>query len=239
MSLKEKIAAATNAGSLKWTKSDEQDAERAVDRVSALALAQVRTVNPGIDARAQTREGEHLASCLWKLKYGGDHSKETYGQVLHGVCARVHGRNSKRAPSDLLRAVVAIAIEEWRVESCPVCRRRKYVGGVYEHKASSQETKARVCPSCSGAGTRERTDEERAQAVMGLLRSVERDRVARTVRRICNGLVVSAIPVAIPNMRVLWSRGWADKYRQVLEVVVGLDARLGSKIKRKLGNAGE
>jgi hypothetical protein len=210
VSLKEKIAAAANAGSLKWTKSDEQDAERAVDRLAALGLAQLRVVN-GIPT---TRPDDALAAALWRFKYGKDHTRQTYDQVLHGITQRVHGRNARRAPSDTLRAVVAIALEEWRVESCNTCHGRKFVGGVYQHKPTLQDSKARPCPNCGGLGRIDRRPEERADAVMSLLRAVK-------------------MP-AVRDLRRSWGK-WGAHYQEALEVIGSLDSRLASKIKRKLG----
>lgn len=218
MSLKEKIAAATNAGSLKWTKSDEQDAERAVDRLSALGLAQMKVTNPGPAGTSTTRESDALAAALWRFKYGGDQTRKTYEHVLRGITARVHGRHARRAPGDTLRAVVAIALEEWRVESCGTCHGRKFVGGVYQHR-SLQDSKARPCPTCGGLGRIDRSPEERADAVMNLLYAIVQ------------------IPwrPRVPDLRRSWGKGWGARYDEALEIIAGLDSRLGSKIKRKLG----
>lgn len=218
MSLKEKIAAATNAGSLKWTKSDEQDAERAVDRLAALGLAQMKVTNPGRDGTSTTRPADTLAAALWRFKYGGDHTRKTYELVLNGITARVHGMNSRRAPSDTLRALVAIALEEWRVESCNTCHGRKFVGGVYQYQGA-QDSRARPCPACDGLGRINRQPEERADAVMNLLYAVVR------------------IPMKarVPDLRRTWGKGWGARYDAALEIIGALDARLGSKIKRKLG----
>lgn len=217
MSLKEKIAAATNAGSLKWTKSDEQDAERAVDRLAALGLAQMKVTNPGRQGTSTTRPADTLAAALWRFKYGGDHTRTTYEFVLSGITARVQGPR-KRHPGGTLCAVVAIALEEWRVESCNTCHGRKFVGGVHQYKGA-QDSRARPCPACGGLGRINRQPEERADAVMNLLYAVVR------------------IPMKarVPDLRRTWGKGWGARYDAALEIIGALDARLGSKIKRKLG----
>lgn len=237
MGMKEKIASATNTGSLAWHDEGE---ERAVDRIAALGLAQVRVVGEGEAAYAVVRDNDYLASCLWRLKYGGDRSSATFQQAFRGVFARVRGRDNPHRPNWVLHAVISVAIEEWRVEVCPTCRGRQFTGGAYDVGRKATPGKTSVCLTCNGFGILERSDSQRAEAVMNLLRLGEAERIRRSRRLVRFGgftLVVTPRPEHIPDLPRVWGHNWGAKYQEALEIIVGLDARLSGKIRRKLDDS--
>lgn len=240
MSVKERIGGSMNTGSLEW----DEETTRAVDVITALGVAQVRSSGQGFEARGSVRRPEALGSCLWRLKYAGDTTPENYRQVLEGVCRRVHTGRDGRPRRDgrqlgwVLRAVVAIAVEEWRVETCTACRGRKFVGGIFD----GTDTRAKVCMACSGFGIIQRSSDDRADAVARLLRATEAERIHSRRRVLTAGasaFIVTPRVEHVPNLRDGWDDKWGAKYQAAIDVVLELDGSLARRVRRKLGGREE
>lgn len=242
MSVKERIGGAINAGSLEW----DEESTRAVDIITALGAAQVRSIGHGFEARGFVRRPEALASCLWRLKYAGDTAPENYREVLEGICRRVDTGRDRRSRRDgrpssgwVLRAVVAIAVEEWRVETCTTCRGRKFVGGIFD----GTDTRAKVCMACSGFGIIQRSSDDRADAVARLLRAAEAERIhgrRRVLTAGASAFIVTPRVEHVPNLRDGWDDKWGPKYQAAIDVVLELDGTLARRVRHKLeGKRGE
>lgn len=219
MTIKEKISIATQARSLKWTKSDEQHDERAIDRVAALGFAQIRS------------KSNSMGALLWRIKFGGDTSFHTKENAYWRLVSFSHGKGNMRAVSETLKAICRVAMDEWMDAPCPTCKGRKFVGSVFDNDAEIKSGKMKACPACSGIGSLIKTPAQRAHAVTTILEKREREASVR-----CKP---NRAPMSVPNMGPIWTKVWDTKYDRVLDHLKECESKLGGAVKIRLGETQE
>lgn len=164
ITVQEKIGWAISAGNL------NQNAEResASDRIAALAIT-----------------GE-LASCLYRIRYGGQVEYRKRAVLL--LAADLRGkskRNRWKLPHpDIIERLAGQAIIEWMEPLCPECRGRKFVG--LERLPGAMGV-PKICPACSGNGTGKISQAARSRALgvsLAVLRANWDERLTALVARL-------------------------------------------------------
>jgi len=132
----ERYGTAVNAGSL-----EHSDGESHADRLGAMAFVRDR-----------------LATLLWRLKYGGDHTqlKPAHAVLVHRFVAE------RRMSRDIAGRVCARVILEWMEDRCKACKGRGMLG---VSRQGDETGTARVCPSCQGTARRRVNQAARCEAI--------------------------------------------------------------------------
>lgn len=129
---------------------DEQDWERPVDRLHALAAAQSKSLHR--TARESTLAS--LGVSLIALKQAN--RPDEYRRSVAKLADTLYWL--KPRPSNRLAFLVARqAIMEWVVDACPTCQGRGHV--------TNTEGVHKSCPECGGHGKRRYSDDERQEAM--------------------------------------------------------------------------
>lgn len=160
---------------------DERDWERPVDRLHALASAQIK------NARRTAREA-HLSSLgvsLIALKSANRADELSRAISRLADCL---GWIKPRPTSAMRLRIARQAINEYVIDYCPTCQGR---GEVPDQDGLEGAQRMKPCPECGGHGKRRYSDAERMSGL-----EVERAQYAQAERWLCEGLAFMAIAEA-------------------------------------------